>query len=715
MCGDMMRRIDIKKIFSNRKKLSLILSIILICVFSLSLAYAALSTVLNISGSADVVASNWDVHFENIQVNSKSVSGDSPSIVSGTIINFSTNLTTPGDFYEFTVDVVNGGSIDAMINSIEKNPELTTTQAKYLNYIIEYENGSSISSNQLVKADSFVRIKVRVEYRRDIEVSDLPTQNDELNLSIKLNYVQADNDVVKVPSNGAYGTYTSGYEFFWLPGVVSSENGTVSSSGGYSLNNYYSSIFYVSEMTFNLLSDNILVKIVYYDEDGNFLYSDSWKSRTSTNWSSGGVDKITVSDRYIRIAIADTTLNNTGEYTLKAADYNYRYSYEIKTFNYNDPENTDISWIAGTINSSDGTLSSIGGYTLNNYFTPLMNVKYLKINLLSANVMFKVVYYDDNGNFVSAEPWKSVSTTQWTSGGTTEIIVENKNIRLAIADTTLNNTGEYTLKATDYNYRYSYELILSSEEVENVEKNAIATIYLPDVKYGTAGKGFTCTGLTYSPSDGTFYAGNYGKMLTSDSTLNNTIVHLSSDFRTNLGEIELNSIYPDFKDTQGVTLDTSDNTLFVVSTGNKSMYHVSTAGVGLGSVNLGFNVTGIAYDSRTDTLWVIGSTILRNIKKDGTVIKTIDISNISTVDQVYLDETNNYIYATAGANYTGDNYVYKINLATGTNELAYVLKDSYSIEGIYINSSIGRMYILNDGYYHNATILANIVQVYNIN
>lgn len=47
----------------------------------------------------------------------------------------------PGEFYEFTVDVVNEGSIDAMIDSVVKTPELTSAQAKYIKYEISYENG----------------------------------------------------------------------------------------------------------------------------------------------------------------------------------------------------------------------------------------------------------------------------------------------------------------------------------------------------------------------------------------------------------------------------------------------------------------------------------------------------------------------------------------------------------------------------------------------
>ena len=88
---------------------------------------------------------------------------------------------------EFTVDVVNDGSIDAMIESIEKTPELTSDQAKYLKYEVSYANGENINTKQLVKAGEFVRVKVSLEYRSDINPEDIPTSQQVLNLSIKLN------------------------------------------------------------------------------------------------------------------------------------------------------------------------------------------------------------------------------------------------------------------------------------------------------------------------------------------------------------------------------------------------------------------------------------------------------------------------------------------------------------------------------------------------
>ena len=193
--------------YRDRKILYIILSIVLISVCSLTIVYAALSVTLNIQGNTEVLASTWDIHLENVKVKYGSVSGDNPRITSPTTVTFSTALNVPGDFYEFSVDVVNNGSIDAMIDGVSKMPTLTETQAKYLKYDVEYQNGESINTKQLVSIGSFVRLKVRVEFRKDITVSDLPKQSETLNLSFTVNYVQSDEIGSNVIDNGVKKPY----------------------------------------------------------------------------------------------------------------------------------------------------------------------------------------------------------------------------------------------------------------------------------------------------------------------------------------------------------------------------------------------------------------------------------------------------------------------------------------------------------------------------
>lgn len=135
----------------------------ILSVLTLTVVYAALSTTLNISGNAEVTAASWDIYFDNIQVNDASVEAiKTLVIVDSRTINFVVSLMEPGDFYKFSVDIVNEETIDAMIDSVVKIPELTSDQAKYIKYEIEYTDGNSISSKQLLGKGEIRTISVLV-------------------------------------------------------------------------------------------------------------------------------------------------------------------------------------------------------------------------------------------------------------------------------------------------------------------------------------------------------------------------------------------------------------------------------------------------------------------------------------------------------------------------------------------------------------------------
>ena len=189
----------------KKNKQDLYIFIIMIGLIGLTIGYAALSSTLNINGKSSISKNTWDVYFDNVVVKDGSVEAVKvPTVTNKTTVDFEVALNLPGDFYEFTVDVVNDGTIDAMIESVEKTPELSEAQQKYLNYIIEYQNGEQINTKQLVNKESFVRLKVKVELRKDIDASDLPEVGDVLYLGFTVNYVQADNSGVTVNNNGLY-------------------------------------------------------------------------------------------------------------------------------------------------------------------------------------------------------------------------------------------------------------------------------------------------------------------------------------------------------------------------------------------------------------------------------------------------------------------------------------------------------------------------------
>ena len=239
----MRNRRSVNIIFNDsRRNLYMILCIVMVLVLTLTVVYAALSTTLNISGNAEVSAASWDIYFDNISIDSGSVTAiDEPTKVDAHTIDFSVVLSKPGDYYKFTVDVVNGGSIDAMIDSIIKLPELTVEQAKIIKYEITYSDGLPISEKHLLAVDSSEKICVELKYRTDITASDLSTDDITLNLSIKAIYIQVDETYIEKPKfvrvvSGDLTTVGSelaiGNEHFYL---VSSDSSNVTMLAKYNL------------------------------------------------------------------------------------------------------------------------------------------------------------------------------------------------------------------------------------------------------------------------------------------------------------------------------------------------------------------------------------------------------------------------------------------------------------------------------------------------
>ena len=183
----------------KNKKTQVYLIIILVVAILIGIGYAILTSNLNILGNTTINKNTWDIHLENLSVTDGSVTATTPAAIDSnkTTVNFTVKLTQPGDYYEFTVDEVNAGTIDGMISSIVKTG-LTESQAKYLDYTVNYSDGTAVSEKQLLAANQTETIKVRVAFKKDLTASDLPTTDTTLNLSFSLNYIQADDSAVAI-------------------------------------------------------------------------------------------------------------------------------------------------------------------------------------------------------------------------------------------------------------------------------------------------------------------------------------------------------------------------------------------------------------------------------------------------------------------------------------------------------------------------------------
>ena len=174
--------------------------VLIILLLSISLGYALLSTNLNIVGTTVVKDNKWDIYFDNVQVKSGSVTASTPAIdTAKTTVSYSVNLNLPGDYFEFTVDAKNAGTIDGMISAVSSKLNSTeiTTLPNYLEYSVSYSDGVAIQNNHLLEAGKTETYKVRVGYKKDISATDLPSTEQTLNLTLSVTYVQADDNAVK--------------------------------------------------------------------------------------------------------------------------------------------------------------------------------------------------------------------------------------------------------------------------------------------------------------------------------------------------------------------------------------------------------------------------------------------------------------------------------------------------------------------------------------
>ena len=189
----------------NRKRRDY-LGLLLLLVVGLSVGYALLRTNLTINGTSKIKGNTWDIHFENLNVTNGSVelsTGDVAAVINTTTktdITYTVTLNQPGDFYEFTVDAVNAGSIDGMVESVTSklNDAVITTLPAYLDYSVSYSDGVEILPNQYLKAGETETYKVRIEFKKDISSSDLPTSVQTLTLDFGVAYIQADNTATEV-------------------------------------------------------------------------------------------------------------------------------------------------------------------------------------------------------------------------------------------------------------------------------------------------------------------------------------------------------------------------------------------------------------------------------------------------------------------------------------------------------------------------------------
>ena len=187
----------------NKKKKNKIL-LLLILLLGITVGFAALATTLKINGNAGIAKNTWSVYWANVGNQTGVTPSTAPGITSedeehqNNILSFGVTLDKPGDFYEFQVDAVNDGTIDAMLSVITTN--ITSggspaTLPSYIKYTVKYADDEEPLEKHLLAKNTTERYKIRLEFLKTItndELNNMPEEGLEYDIDVEVPYIQAD-------------------------------------------------------------------------------------------------------------------------------------------------------------------------------------------------------------------------------------------------------------------------------------------------------------------------------------------------------------------------------------------------------------------------------------------------------------------------------------------------------------------------------------------
>lgn len=196
--------------------------LLLVVILGITVGFALLSTTLYINGTSTIKGNEWSVYWDgdSIAETQGSVTADTPAaIVDNTDnqeITFAVNFDLPGDYYEFTVNAVNAGTIDGILKQFEKGIYVEDANATdgirkvnpgdndyptNLIYTVTYANNTApvVDTDILAKrtdATHFTTQGYKVKVQFDPEAESLPANAVSYIFKLDVNYQQ-----YKAPAN----------------------------------------------------------------------------------------------------------------------------------------------------------------------------------------------------------------------------------------------------------------------------------------------------------------------------------------------------------------------------------------------------------------------------------------------------------------------------------------------------------------------------------
>ncbi len=187
-----------------RHKNVIIVSLLAI-VLVMAVGYAAFAQTLTINGSANI-SSKWEIHLEEggAQYTKDSTMGTDPVATinvdkGGLTAHFTAEFTSPGDSVTYTIPVVNTGTIDATLQSLNiSGTNLSSTPAGNLtgNTVVTSNDGNirytvtSPGTAKLVQGSGRATLTIKAEFVNKVE-GNKNAYGSNADLTVALTYVQA--------------------------------------------------------------------------------------------------------------------------------------------------------------------------------------------------------------------------------------------------------------------------------------------------------------------------------------------------------------------------------------------------------------------------------------------------------------------------------------------------------------------------------------------
>lgn len=192
---------------SKRKFVQNVSIIVLaVAIIVMSVGYAAYGENLTVTGTTTIQKASWDIHFANYKKTANTNILDSnisaPNLGTGTTSATFTATLAMNQTYEFTMDVENAGTFDALLKSFSltatKDGVSQTVNADgqsysndYLNYSVKWSDGTALAANQALTHNTSKTILINVTTTQPEDDNLLPSDNETYVFTLTLNYSQS--------------------------------------------------------------------------------------------------------------------------------------------------------------------------------------------------------------------------------------------------------------------------------------------------------------------------------------------------------------------------------------------------------------------------------------------------------------------------------------------------------------------------------------------